>query len=261
MKRARFARVAAALWTALAVLGLLASAPARADGIDEAWKRGNDAYFRGDYAAAVAAYSEIDRQGIVSSDLFVNLGLAHHRQGHLGRAIWAFERAVALEPDADDARFNLTQIRRQSERRAVDKIEGAQADPLWIALVTALPTSIETWLFLALYLGFFALLFARRRADEDMRAPLWAAAALVGLGAALSGTLLFGRAMLDRIPFAIVLPDEVAVKEGADPNYRTSFQIHAGLKVRLLDRDHEWVRIRLPNGLEGWVRDTAVGRI
>ena len=73
--------------------------------------------------------------------------------------------------------------------------------------------------------------------------------------------MLFGRATLDRLPFGIVLPDKVAVKEGADPNYRTSFDVHAGLKVRLLDREHDWVRVRLANGLEGWVREDAVGRL
>ena len=70
-----------------------------------------------------------------------------------------------------------------------------------------------------------------------------------------------GRAALERIPFGVVLPDEVAVKEGADPNYRTSFEVHAGLRVRLLDREQDWVRIRLANGLEGWVRDGALGRL
>jgi hypothetical protein len=56
------------------------------------------------------------------------------------------------------------------------------------------------------------------------------------------GLMLFGRATLDRLPFGIVLPDKVAVKEGADPNYRTSFDVHAGLKVRLFDQEHDWVR-------------------
>ena len=234
---------------------------ARADGIDEAWKQGNDAYFRGDYSAAIAAFSELDKQGILSPDLFANLGLAYYRQGQLGRAIWALERATALDPDADDAKFNLAQIRKLNERRAVDKIEGAQHDPLWIRLVMALPTSTETWLFLGLYCACFAVLFLRRRASEDHKASLGAAAALLGLGALLGGLALLGRAAIDRIPFAIVLAEEVPVKEGADPNYRTSFQVHAGLKVRLLDRDHDWVRIRLPNGLEGWVRDSSVGRL
>jgi tetratricopeptide (TPR) repeat protein len=250
-------RVAAVLLALLVGTG----GQARADGIDEAWKRGNDAYFRGDYSAAIAAFTELDRQGIVSPDLFANLGLAYYRQGQLGRAIWALERAVALDSDAEDARFNLDQIRKQNERRAVDKIEGAQHDPLWIRAVMALSTSTETWLFLGLYFACFAVLFLRRRASEDHKASLGAGAALLGLGALAVGMLLLGRAAIDRIPFAIVLAEEVPVKEGADPNYRTSFQVHAGLKVRLLDRDHDWVRIRLPNGLEGWVRDGSVGRL
>ena len=168
---------------------------------------------------------------------------------------------MALDPDAEDARFNLAQARKLAARRATDKLEGAERDPLWIRAVTALTTSTQTWVFLVLYLGCFALLFVRRRAAEDHRAPLGAAAALLGVGAALMGAMLFGRATLDGIPFGIVLPDKVAVKEGADPNYRTSFDVHAGLKVRLLDREHDWVRVRLANGLEGWVPEDSVGRL
>jgi SH3-like domain-containing protein len=34
----------------------------------------------------------------------------------------------------------------------------------------------------------------------------------------------------------------------------TGVQVHAGLRVRLLERDQDWLRVRLANGLEGWVR-------
>jgi tetratricopeptide (TPR) repeat protein len=242
-------------------MALLAAPAARADRIDEAWKRGNDAYFAGNYAGAVAAYEQLDRQGIVSEDLFYNLGVAYFRQGQVGRSIWAFERAAALDPEAEDARFNLVQARRLAERRALDKIEGAEREPAWIRAVTFLTTSTQTWLFLALYLGCFALLFLRRRARDDGRAPLSAGAAILGAATLLAGTLLVGRAALERIPFGIVLPDAVGVKEGADPNYRTSFEVHAGLRVRLLEREQDWMRIRLANGLEGWVREQDVGRL
>ena len=73
--------------------------------------------------------------------------------------------------------------------------------------------------------------------------------------------LLAGRVYLDRIPFGVLLPDEVAVKEGADTNYRTSFDAHAGVRVRIVDRDQDWLRVRLANGLEGWVRAQDIGRI
>jgi tetratricopeptide (TPR) repeat protein len=249
-------------WLAALALALLTLAPAaRADRIDEAWKHGNDAYFRGDYPGAVAAYEQLDHQGIMSADLAYNLGVAYFRRGQLGRAIWAFERAAALDPEAEDARFNLEQARKLADRRAIDKIEGAQRDPAWIRVVTNFTTSTQTWLFLALYVGCFGLLFLRRRAADDVRAPLGAGAAILGVAAILAGSLLAGRAVLERIPFAIVLPDAVPVKEGADPNYRTSFEIHAGLRVRLLERDQDWIRIRLANGLEGWVRDQDVGRL
>jgi tetratricopeptide (TPR) repeat protein len=244
-------------------LALLATAgrAARADLADEAWRRGNDAYFRGDYAAAVAAYEQLDRQNVVSADLYYNLGVAYFRSGSMGRAVWSFERAVALDPGDEDARFNLMQTRKLADRRVLDKMEGVERDAIWIRAVTFFTSSQQTWLFLLLYLGCFALLFLWRRARSDSRAVLGAGAALLGVGAALVGVLLLGRVALDRIPFVVVLPDVVAVKEGADPNYRTSFSVHAGLRVRLLERDHDWLRIRLANGLEGWLRDQDVGRI
>ena len=248
------------------LLVLTHASAARADRADEAWRRGNDAYLHGDYAGAVAAYEELDRQGLVSADLCFNLGDAYYRQGNLGRAIWAFERAAALDPDDDDARYNLTQARKTADRRTHDKIEGADRDPFWMRIVTGFGPATETWLFVSVYLAFFVALAAlwirRRPADHHhARALLAATASILGVAAALSGLLLAGRAYLDRIPSGVILPDAVAVKEGADANYRTSFELHAGLRVRLLDRDQDWLRIRLPNGLEGWVREKDVGRL
>lgn len=240
---------------------LLALGSARADVVDEAWRRGNDAYFRGDYPAAIAAYEQLDRQQIVAGDLYYNLGVAHFRHGNLGPAIWSFERAVAVAPDDEDARFNLNQARKLAERRVRDKIEGAEREATWVRAVTFLTPAVQTVLFLVLYVAAFALLFARRRADEDSRATLGAGAAILGVAALLAGMLLAGRIALDRMAFAVVLPDVTAVKEGADPNYRTNFEVHAGLRVRLLEREQGWVRIRLANGLEGWLRASDVGRL
>jgi tetratricopeptide (TPR) repeat protein len=260
--------VSAVLAVVLAAVVVLVPAPVRADLIDDAWKRGNDAYLRGDYATSVAAYEQLDRQGVVAADLLYNLGTAYYRQGQVGRAIWAWERALALDPDAEDARYNLERARQAVARRVQDKIEGADRDPLWIRAVTELALSTETWLFAAMYLAFFLALGLRLRARRagqgggGEESPLWGAlAAIFGVTAALAAALLVGRVALGRTPFAIVLPDQLAVKEGADPNYRTAFDVHAGLRVRMLDHDQGWVRVRLANGLEGWVPERAVGAL
>ena len=82
---------------ALAPIVVMAGS-AHADRRDEAWRRGNEAYLHGDYAAAAAAYEELEHQGVVSADLYFNLGDAYFRKSALGPAIWAFEKASALDP-------------------------------------------------------------------------------------------------------------------------------------------------------------------
>ncbi len=258
MSRGKRGLLALALAAGLAG-GLLAAGEARADLLDEAWKRGNEAHLRGDYAAAAAAYEQLDRQHVVSADLYYNLGVTYFRQGQVGRAIWAFERALVVAPDDEDARFNLAQARKLASQRARDKLEGAEREPPWIRVVTFLGPSTQVWLFCGLYLGCFALLFWRRAMAHDARLAVTTAAALVGTGALLVGALIAGRAALDRIPSAIVLPDRVAVKEGPDPSLRTSFEVHAGLRVRVVAREQDWVRVRLANGLEGFVPAEDVG--
>jgi hypothetical protein len=244
---------------AAAALCLLCARGSHADLLDEAWKRGNEAHLRGDYAAAAAAYEQLDRQQAIAADLYYNLGVTYFRQAELGRAIWAFERALVVAPDDDDARFNLAQARKLAGQRTHDKLEGLEREPLWIRLVTSLGPSTEVWLFCGLYLGCFALLFLRRRMAHDSRLAVTTAAVILGVGAALAGLLVLGRAELARIPTAIVLPDKVAVKEGADSNFRTSFEVHGGLRVRVLEREHDFIRVRLANGLEGFVRAEDVG--
>jgi len=248
----------------VALLGLCAALGvgahlARADLLDQAWKRGNEAHLRGDYAAAAAAYEQLDRQQVVSVDLYYNLGVTYFRQGRLGKAIWAFERALVVSPDDEDARFNLTQTRKLADQRARDKLEGAEREPPWIRVVTYLGPSTQVWLFSGLYLACFALLFVRRRLAVDSRVAVTTGAAVLGVSALLSGLLILGRLHLDRTPFAVVLPDRVEAKEGADSSLRTSFAVHGGLRVRVLERERDWARVRLANGLEGFVRLEDLG--
>jgi tetratricopeptide (TPR) repeat protein len=250
-----------AIVAAVILVATISGRDGRADVLDEAWKRGNEAHLRGDYAAAAKAYEQLQRQMIQSADLYYNLGVTYFRQQQLGRAIWAFERALGLAPDDEDARFNLAQARKLAGQRTHDRLEGVEREPWWIRAVTYLPPSTEVWLFGGLYLGCFALLFLRRSMAHDARLAVTTGAVILGVGAALAGLLVLGRLQLERIPMAIVLPDQVAVKEGADENFRTSFQVHGGLRVRVLESEHDWVRVRLANGLEGFVRAEDVGRL
>jgi tetratricopeptide (TPR) repeat protein len=230
--------------------------------IDAAHAQALRDYWSGRYELAADSLERLLGLRVESSHVHYNLGCAYFRLGRLGPAVYHFERALALDPGDEDARFNLETTRVQLTARVRDEIKGAAADPLWMRVVSLLGTRSATILFLALWwLGLGVLLALRFMARGAGRAALIAGESFVAACTLVAALLLAGRIYLEeRVVQAIVLPDRAAVREGPDASAKSSFAVHAGLRVRLQARDERWARIRLANGLEGWLpaRDLGV---
>ncbi len=63
----------------------------------------------GDAAGAVPLLEELTRQEPDNWRAFAHLGVAYARSGHYETAIGAFQRAVQLNPNAANLRYNLGQ--------------------------------------------------------------------------------------------------------------------------------------------------------
>jgi len=92
-------------WPAAQLFGSTASTPV----IDheETFFEANQAYKTERYPEALAGYGKLLDAGYRSGHMYYNLGNAHLRQGELGRAILAYERARILMPRDADLLFNL----------------------------------------------------------------------------------------------------------------------------------------------------------
>jgi SH3-like domain-containing protein len=66
---------------------------------------------------------------------------------------------------------------------------------------------------------------------------------------------------LERVELGVVLPDRLQMREGTDERAAERAEIHAGLRVEILDREDGWMRIELANGHEGWVPADAIGAL
>lgn len=244
------------------MIAAFVAALALAGGVDDTFRRANQDYFRGDFAAAAGGYRRVVDLGVASADVYYNLGNAELRAGRIGPAIWSYERARALAPGDDDVVWNLAAARRQAETRWRDRLRGESVEPWWARLVMVAFGPAVPPAFAGAWCGVFAALLLRRVSRGMVRAGLAVAAGLLGVAALVLGLVWGGRAMHDRlVRRAIVLPDEVAAAEGPDERARVTFRVHGGLDVRIVDRDGPWLRVRLPNGLEGWVRDRDIGRL
>ncbi len=208
----------------------------------------NDAYYRGDHAAAQERYQKLLGAGLGGADVLFNLGTSHLAAGELGHAALYLERARRLSDD-DDIAANLAVAR----QRQVDQVVGEDtAVPFTQRLADALDERLVSFGFLgALWLGFALLWLTWRRAGSRVLLGLVTAGVLLG-AAGLGGAVGVHAWVRTRVVEAVVLPEALQVREFPGEAAKVAFEVHAGLKVRIMETSGRFVRIRLPNALEGW---------
>jgi tetratricopeptide (TPR) repeat protein len=249
--------------TRIALAALLAASAARA-GVSVApeargsalFDQANAAYLSGETSRAVAAYEALLQEGAVSPELETNLGAAYLRQGKRGLAALHLERALFLDPSDDDARADLVEVR----RGIVDKLEGDQEEGGMEAIsriLAPLPGRAAAVALLALWCAGWSLcvlnLLRPRTAVASGMAVCFvisAVAALVTVGAAASHRLTLKR--------AVVVAQAAPAREGPSERAASHFEVHEGTALRVEDEDHGFRRVKLANGLTGWVPTAAV---
>ncbi|MCA9704488.1 MAG: hypothetical protein KDK70_01415 [Myxococcales bacterium] len=264
------ARQVASLVVSLVLAVVLLPGAARADAVDDAFVRGNTAAEAGDWDGAIAAYEEASALlPERSATLDYDLGTAYLHRGDLGRATFHLRRSLDWRggPTAELvelARYNLGVARRRAELQATNanaKID--RPETWWDLLVEALGAPGVGWS--ALVAGWLALgllwLRGRRRWRGQASSNVLGAVLLLLVSLYLGLGGLHGLSLrADRTaPEAIVLEDLVDARDGAGNHRPVAFRLQGGARVRVVDRSPGWRRVRLPGGIEGWVREDAVG--
>ena len=85
-------------------------------------------------------------------------------------------------------------------------------------------------------------------------------AMLAGAGLAVPAAAVLGAHFYsgEAVREGVVLAHTLQVHEVPEPRSKVAFELHPGVKLRMLDRSGDFVRVRLPNGLEGWTDPAGV---
>ncbi len=258
----------------LAILLLLVSDGALADGgsqpssqsegdLVQHYQSGNQAYLDGDYSGAVEAYRKVLEGGVQHPDLYFNLANAYYRSGHRGLAVLFYEKALAMNPSDDGAASNLEIVEKELIDRVVMPEGSAVGEPLWHEFIRSLKLGWLTWAFLGFYSLAFVILIGRRlaRADALRRLLFWLNVPVITL-ALIFGLLLSSRIYIqEKVHHGVVISSTASLREGPERTAKELMQVHEGLKIRLLNEVGDYLRVRLANGVEGFVKTGQVGRI
>jgi tetratricopeptide (TPR) repeat protein len=240
-------------WAIFAATLLAAGAVCAAEPT-ETLEAGNEAYRRGDYAAAAAAYEELRVEGHASADLLYNLGTAYLKGGDLGRAIANYERALLLAPRDPDLQDNLDLAR----ERCVDKAPDRSFALLALASGALRRITPDEWalLFVCSYVLLLATWVVPSFRPATRR---WAGVSRLPLALVVAFSLLGLRAWSDQarprsraVVIARANTSEVTVRSGPGENYIGEFSLHPGTVVRVIEEREGWLKIAFSPSLRGW---------
>ena len=222
----------------------------------------NQAFQKGDFSLATQKYEDILRGDIGSKELYFNLGNSYFRLNQTGKSILNYERALRFSPSDGDIQSNLlvAQTRISENIEPISQVffvrwwqilRGQMSADLWSSLGL-----IFLWVGIS-GLAFWFLDKERTRKKQGFLT----AAILIPLS-----ILLFllaksanSEATTDR--FAVVIIPETPFRPAPDASVLPTAIIHEGVKVEILDNIQDLVKVRLPNGEEGWLLMSGLEKI
>ena len=240
-----------ALLTAAVALWLPFSLPAQSLG--RSYASGMEAYERGQWELAIQEFEGILKTGTQSQAIYYNLGNAYFRSSDISGAVWAYERALRLDPGDKDARHNLSLARLRVKDRIAEpevptiinlyrSLRGGQSPHQWAL-------SISLLLVLAGALSASGKLLGWRRSGA-LANVLLLAVSLLALVAADS--IQASRQTRDGIIYAGP-GDPVTAFSAPSARATALFELHAGAKVAITGEGNDWLQIELLDGRSGWI--------
>jgi len=242
---------------------LVCTAHADAQSVDGLFRRAVAAQRAGRLAEAGALYEQLVIARVDDADVWANLGLVYEATGRRGRAMVAYERALAQRPSDEDVRRALAHVESSLAHGRVEREGEATIGARRGAMETIARSISEAGLAIGLFVfdvvlfgALVALLRARR---ESARIGLGVVAVVSLLLVLASGTLLLARrgAFREGTP-AIVLAPTAEVRDAPDPRSPSAGRLEEGQRVEVLSGSGEFYRVATPALGRGWVRRSDV---
>ncbi len=217
------------------------------DSLKQDFSNATEAYTKGDYAAAKDLYEKVLAGGIESGNLYFNLGNSYYKLGNYGKARLNYEKAFQFIPRDSDLQYNYQFLMSFIREKRYDK------ENLLKRLFTDF---IRDFSFGELELFLFALgtlFFIISALSLHLHWPskanrflivIWCLF-LIGAGGGI-------KIKLDEKNYAIVIKNTKAMFEPKKDS-TTHFQLNEGLRVKVIKKENDWIKVKRADGKLGWV--------
>lgn len=231
--------------------GALAQVP------DSLFASANKLYQQERYIEALEQYQGIEKLELESASLYFNMANIYYRTNQVAPAVYYYEKALKLNPNDKDIRFNLS----FANNMILDNIEPLPKS-LWQKFMEGviLRFTYETWSRIAVGLAFlFAVLFLMYHFSYSTGKKRFYFITSILSVIFVTTSLFFAYRNKHHINTnieAIIFAPAAEVKNAPTKSSEIYFELHEGTKVHILETLDNWKKIRIADGKMGWI-DTA----
>lgn len=228
--------------------------------VEKLFNEASALYEQNAYADALSTYKEIERTGQYSSNLYFNIANCHFKMQQNAKAVLYYEKVLKISPNDEDALFNLKLVQLQ----LVDKL--AEVPQLfyqrWLSSIKNL-FSIDQWAKLGLVfvflfvLSFIIFLFSKA---YRLKKNLFSFSAITFLLSIIFlGFAYYSEDTLKKE--AILMEPNAYIKSAPSSQSEDLFILHEGTKIQILEVFNDWTKIKLSDGMIGWLESKAMEEI
>lgn len=225
-----------------------------AQSADELFVKANSDYKQEKYDEAIKTYNQIEKLGVISSELYYNLGNCYYKLNKVAPSIYNYEKSLLLNPLNEDAQNNLV----FAKRLTIDNIEKLpksvfqKIDESFIkklsynewSIVSISFSIVAALLFLCFYFSYTPL----------KKRLFFVTSMLSFLLLIMSSIFTFKEYSYSKTNLqAIIFIQQTEIKNAPTSNSEIVFTLHEGTKVDVLDTVDNWKKIRIADGKIGWI--------
>lgn len=204
-------------------------------------------YNEGNYEPAREAYEQLVRAGARNPAIFVNLGHVDYRLGRDVEALINYRRALALDPSDASARRSLEHVQAKlglpGQGLGFAEIVGHYLPFDFLSLAG----SVLFWC------GLLAALFAMF-SSVPRKGLLWGGALVAIIGTTTMVIAWAGDARINLAHQSIVIGKNTEALSTPTENAPKLSPLPPGSEVHVVVARDAWTLVRLPTGIEGWVK-------
>jgi tetratricopeptide (TPR) repeat protein len=222
----------------------------------------NKLYSQEKYEDAIKYYNQILDNGYESAEVYFNIGNSYFKLRNYPKAILNYERALIIDPDNDNFRHNLAKAKMYN----VDKIDEIPEFILqsWFNDLIGIFSS-NYWAIISLFtfiIALFAFLIYLFSASFKIKKISFYSGIIIIILSILAYYFSYhSKSDIKNNTGAIVMEPSVTVKGAPRESGTELFIIHEGTKVILLKKLDSWYEIKLLDGKQGWLQQTAIEKI